>query len=315
MSMSRKTDLERLVGVSSEVIRECGKIIQTSDRPREILRNRNTIAEHKAMVEEYLREYWSLLSVPEEILAIAASLLSSRETEDVQERKRQEYERLFGSPGTACIVFPVHRDSKTGQRPLIHWLVRVEVAMAFVRLRSLLEQLGWRIDVKHSEERKVLGEKGSKSVTFFLGSTRATTVSIDLFPELGSEFSFGNDPARLVERRKAKDGNDREIEVTLAEYLSPMDQGENADHGLIIKASKPDCPDYSVFWLAGIHAVGTWGATEFLCSEEGLKEILDHVGSKDFTTVVETRFRDPLRLLRVDVKMTPRPFLGGRGGG
>jgi hypothetical protein len=218
--------------------------------------------------------------------------------------RREKFRRLFGAPNSACIVIPTHADYTIGKVPRIHRMLKVETAMAAIRLRDHLQQLGWKVEIMRSTDSGIVLDRCRKSTMFFLGSTRATRVAVELFGELESAFSFEEHDGRPFIGEKSKTGK------TISEFFSPMDEGGDADQGLVIKASNRYCPGHKVFWLAGIHAIGTWGATEFLCANEGLHEILSHVGSEDFAAVIQTKFSGLLKVTGFVVELTPRIFPG-----
>jgi hypothetical protein len=246
--------------------------------------------------------------------------------------RRRRFKPLFGNPGTACIVVPVHRDETTDRYPSVYRMVKAETMMAALRLQGHLQQLGWEVAIRPTEDSdKALLKRCAKSTMFFLGSTRIRTPVTRLFKELKSDFSFENREL-IVEDEKSGEQKSKILPTIVdktgaGEWSSPMDKvvHANADVGLVIKANNEECPGRSVFWLAGIHAIGTWGATEFLCSDEGLREILSRVGSRNFSAVVRTEYtrledqahREPSRFLNVtkyELELPPRDFPRRRGG-
>jgi hypothetical protein len=103
--MSRKTDLERHIRESYELIREYQAITQVSDDPREKRRSQRAIDEQWTLIKSWLEEYLSLcqhlnLTIPTDIQEIATffpeqanllqpSILSSSISETVASLERQ----------------------------------------------------------------------------------------------------------------------------------------------------------------------------------------------------------------------------------
>lgn len=234
---------------------------------------------------------------------------------------KRKYERVFGSPDAAFVVIPAHFDPTSRT----YRMVKMETTMAAIKLRDQLKQLGWQVKIEKvhveenpkecsSESMNRIKEKCKESTMFFLGSTRVTPVATTLVPELNSEFQFlDSDRPKIVEIQKKRDNEGKESQNTLAQYSSSIDQDKETehgfDHGLVIKVSNPHSRrSRSVFWLAGIHAIGTGGTTEYVCSKEGVQEIVSHVGSKNFATIVKTEFSGLLNITNFEAVVKPRYF-------
>ena len=180
------------------------------------------------------------------VLGLSPTIIRTLRRASVKRNARM----LFGKPGSACIVVPVRDDPTTDRRRML----TAEAAMARQRLRDHLLRLGWEVNLEYSRNVEVIKEYCKSSTMFFLGSTRAYSVMIDLFEELKSDFTFEDtaEGPRIFER----DG---------AIYSSPKDQNAKvrADYGLLIKIDNHFCPEKKYFGWLGYMGSGPWERQSF----------------------------------------------------
>ncbi|MGI5507445.1 sigma-70 family RNA polymerase sigma factor [Lentzea sp. CA-135723] len=86
------------------------------------------------------------------------------------------------------------------------------------------------------------------------------------------------------------------------EYRSPSDSGEAADYAYIGRLPRPDGQG-TFLYLAGIHAMGTRGAAQFLV--DNIDDLYDEVKKKRFSTLIRCDYHPDTREITATQQVTP----------
>jgi len=87
---------------------------------------------------------------------------------------------------------------------------------------------------------------------------------------------------------------------------SPIDADnpQDRDFALIIKRSRSN--GSKIIFVAGLHAIGTWGAADFLTRTQTLGYLASQVQKNDFAVVIECEFSVPHRDMKTRILHGPR---------
>jgi hypothetical protein len=153
----------------------------------------------------------------------------------------------------------VVQDPKYGEEQYI----KHQTVSAIRLLDEFISKIGGSVRLKNSDE--PLNNSERKANIVILGSSRRNRIVEKDFPEAEKYFSFGHNSAT----------NEFYLKNNYTGFItvSPLSIDDSGDLALIVKIPNRFEPKNRVYYLAGIHAFGTWAAAEYVTKTQYLRKI------------------------------------------
>lgn len=268
-------------------VHEIGGVVDPADRARQASA---LIDEHQAAVTELSRVRREALEelvsqgLTHTQIATLIGMTRARVGQLLSSGPRPERAMLGAGPVTVAVGGKFEADKSDP-----YAVVSAEMLASYERLATLARALGLKA------EYEVVAPPGmvdlNRTNLIVLGSPR-------ILPFVGqvlgadTKLGFGSDSNGLFLTNHE----------TGETYRSRTDKGKGVDYGYIGRLPRPDGRG-SFLYIAGIHAMGTLGATQFL--EDHLEELYREVKTKRFSLLVACKYDTRSRTIKSVDAATP----------
>ena len=200
-----------------------------------------------------------------------------------------------GEGNDYVIISPYHKDPASNK----YRYVKHEDISAARRLERFLTKYGYNVKMKRSVDS--LNDEEKSSNIIIAGSSRTNAAVKQFFPQLENQYCFNasHNENYILD----KQGH---VRIT-----SPMDKGISADFALIVKMPNPNKPQKCVYYIAGIHAIGTWAAAKYVTDTRRLRNMPSTSKKNAVVGIIEAKFSGFCHISEFDDFVKPRIIPNG----